>query len=309
MLEYLNVKNIALIDDVEINFEKGLNVLTGETGAGKSILIDSINLLLGSRIDKSLVRTGETFCKVVGKFSVDDYSQKAFEDFCDKYDLEHSDEILISRTYKTEGKNDIRINGELVTLAMLKELCLFLVNSYGQYENQEIFDVSNHLSMLDNFAKTYETPEFLEYKNNYVELKDIKNKLDKFGGNDFERLKNIDLLKYQIDEIESAKLSPSEFEELENSRHIMMNLGKIVSNTTMAQNCLQDGCVQNISKAKNCLDQASLYDASLVTYAERFESVKLELDDLLTSINQYNEKADFCVYRRCRLSMVWHGLL
>ena len=293
MLEYLNVKNIALIDNVEINFEKGLNVLTGETGAGKSILIDSINLLLGNRIDKSLVRTGEPFCKVVGKFSVDDYSKRLFEDFCEKYDLEACDEILISRTYKVEGKNDIRINGEVVTLGMLKELCSFLVDSYGQYENQEIFNINNHLGILDGFAKTAEISEYLEYIKQYDELKNINKKLKEFGGNDFERLKTIDMLKYQIDEIESANLSASEFDELENSRHIMMNLGKIVSNTTMAQNCLQDDCVNNISKAKSCLDQASLYDASLQSYADRIDSVKLELDDILYSLNQYNGKVDF----------------
>ena len=293
MLEYLNVKNIALIDNVEINFEKGLNVLTGETGAGKSILIDSINLLLGNRIDKSLVRTGESFCKVVGKFSVEDYLKVAFKDFCEKYDLEYDDEILISRTYKIEGKNDIRINGEMVTLGVLKELCSLLVDSYGQYENQEIFNVNNHLTMLDNFAKTNEIPEFLEYVKSYEQLKSINKKLKEFGGNDFERLKTIDLLKYQIDEIESAKLSVNEYEELENSRHIMMNLGKIISNTTMAENCLQDDCMNNISKAKNCISQASLYDESLQSYVDRIESVKIELDDILYSINQYNGKTDF----------------
>ena len=293
MLEYLNVKNIALIDNVEINFEKGLNVLTGETGAGKSILIDSINLLLGNRIDKSLVRTGESFCKVVGKFSVDDYSKKTYEEYCKKYDLEYSDEILINRTYKIEGKNDIRINGEVVTLGMLKELCSFLVDSYGQNENQEIFNVANHLLILDAFAKTYDLPEYLEYRNNYDELKYINKKLKEFGGNEFERLKTIDLLKYQIDEIESANLSVNEYEELENNRHIMMNLGKIVSNTTIAQNSMQDDCLSNLSKAKNCLEQASLYDESLQSYADRIESAKIELDDILYSLKQYNDNMDF----------------
>lgn len=293
MLEYLNVKNIALIDNVEINFEKGLNALTGETGAGKSILIDSINLLLGNRIDKSLVRTGESFCKVVGKFSVEDYLKTDFKDFCEKYDLEYDDEILISRTYKVEGKNDIRINGEMVTLGVLKELCSLLVDSYGQNENQEIFNVNNHLTMLDNFAKTSETSEFLEYRKNFELLRNINKKLKEFGGNDIERLKTIDLLKYQVDEIESAKLSANEYEELENSRHIMMNLGKIVSNTTMAENCLQDDCMNNILKAKNCISQASLYDDSLQSYADRIESVKIELDDILYSISQYNGKTDF----------------
>ena len=111
----------------------------------------------------------------------------------------------------------------MVTLGVLKELCSLLVDSYGQYENQEIFNVNNHLTMLDNFAKTNEIPEFLEYVKSYEQLKSINKKLKEFGGNDFERLKTIDLLKYQIDEIESAKLSASEYEELENSRHIMMN--------------------------------------------------------------------------------------
>ena len=293
MLESLSVKNIALIESAEITFERGLNVLTGETGAGKSILLDSIGLLLGNRIDKTLLRAGETTCKVVGKFSLDSVTKELFKNYCDKYCLDFDDEILIARTYNLDGKSDIRINGEQVTLSMLKELCVFLVNSYGQNENQVIFDASNHLKILDDFALTHNLPEFIEYQSLYNELQDISQKLNNFGGSDEERLKQIDILSYQIDEIENVEISVEDYDDVISKRHKLLNAGKIISNTTLAQNHLDGDMLSNISRAKSSLEQAQLYDQNLGDYAERLESVKLELADILDSIKTYNNNYDF----------------
>lgn len=293
MLDYLSIKNIAIIENAEINFENGLNVLTGETGAGKSILLDAIGLLLGARSDKSLVRNGETECKVIGKFSLNQSTKDKFKEYCEKYDIEYDDEILISRTYKLEGKNDIRLNGFQITLSMLKELSDFLVDSYGQNENQIIYNTANHLKILDEYSKIENFEPFLSYKNCYYELKSIDKQLKQFGGNDKDRLNTLDLLLYQINEIENANISEDDYEQLTEKRHLLLNIGKIISNTTMAQNLLDDGIASSISKSISSIEQASVYDQNLAQYAERLDSMKIELDDILDGIKSYNQNVDF----------------
>ncbi len=293
MLEYLSVKNIALIENIEIEFESGLNVLTGETGAGKSILLDAIGLLLGNRLDKTLIRNGESDCKVIGKFSLNQVSQKKFHDFCQKYDLDKQDEIYISRSHKIDGKSDIRLNGFPITLSMLKELASFMVDSYGQNENQIIFDSSNHLDILDKFSKINDFEPYKEYQNEFANLKEINKQLKQYGGNDTERLSNIDLLSYQISEIENAEIGVDDYNDLLEKRHILLNLGKIISNTMSAQNYLDDNVISNISRAKNGFAQAGIYDEKLLPLSQRLESVQIELEDILESVKDYNSKSDF----------------
>lgn len=293
MINYLSVKNIALIESAEIEFENGLNVLTGETGAGKSILLDAIGLLLGNRIDKTLLRNGETECKVVGRFSVDNSAHEKYFEYCEKYDLARDEEVIVSRSYKIDGKNDIRLNGSPITLGMLKELCSFLVDSYGQNENQFIFDASNHLKILDNFAKIDKYAPFVEYQGLYSELLSINKQLKQFGGNDKERLRSIDILSYQLQEIEDAAIRQDEYESLLDKRHKMLNLGKIVSNTITAQNILDDGIAASLSKAKSAIQQAAVYDEKLSEYSQRLESAGIEIQDILDSLKDYNNEVDF----------------
>ena len=293
MLENLSIKNVALIESAEIDFENSLNVLTGETGAGKSILLDAIGLLLGDRADKTLIGRYADNCKVVGRFTVEDKTSAIFKQYCEKYDLEYQDEILISRVLSNDGKNNIKINGETVTLSMLKELCANLVNTYGQNENVTVFDESSHLKILDAFAKTAESTEFIEYVKKYNELKQTQKELDGFGGSDEERLREIDLILFQIKEIESAKISANDYEDLLNTRHKMLNLGKIVNNTILAQNCLNDEISLNISRAKNAIEQASLYDESLADISNRLESLQIEFADIADTVKTYNQDCDF----------------
>ena len=293
MLQNLVIKNIALIESAEIEFDDGLNVLTGETGAGKSILLDSVGLLLGDRVDKTLLRSGESSCKVVGKFVLDEFSKNSFKEFCTKYDFQFEDEIIISRSFTNEGKSDIRINGEPSTLAMLKELSSNLVDSYGQNESQTLFDAGEHIELLDDFAGTQNTKEYIEYTKNFAELKKLEVQLKSFGGSQEERLKNMDILAFQIDEIENANISIEDFADLEGKRHRLLNMGKIASSTTLAQNYLDMDVLSNISKAKASLEQVETYDNSLTEFAERLESVKIELSDILESVKDYNRNIDF----------------
>jgi DNA repair protein RecN (Recombination protein N) len=293
MLDSLIVKNVALISDAQIEFDKGLNVLTGETGAGKSILVDSIGLLLGARNDKTLIRSGETECKVVGKFSIESNIAGLIDGFCEKYDLEKCDELLISRSFNLDGKSQIKINGQTSTLAMLKELSAILVDCYGQNESFVIFDTANHLKILDAFAGLQREDVFVEYQANNKVLKEINSKIKEFGGSDEERLRNIDLLSYQIKEIEDAKISQQEYEELENKKKFFMNVGKIVANTQEAYNFLAENSVDAVSHARQNLELASNYDNSLAGYAERLNAVKIELNDILSDLEDYNSNSQF----------------
>ena len=293
MLHNLVIKNIAIIEDAEIDFERGLNVLTGETGAGKSILLDAVGLLLGDRIDKSLLRNGADSCKVVGRLSVDEAVCDIYREYCEKYDFEFCDEILISRSYTKEGKSEIRINGQIATLSMLKELSLIFVNNYGQNDNQEIFDESKHLKILDDFAGTEKNEDFKQYQMQYAKLKEVERKLKGFGGSADERLRNLDILSFQIQEIEDAKISVEDFEEVENKRRLLLNIGKIISNTMLAQNYIDANVLSSISKSKQALEQASVHDESLISLAERLKSVQIELDDIFETVKDYNNSANF----------------
>ncbi len=293
MLESISIKNIALIESADIEFDNSLNVLTGETGAGKSILLDSIGLLLGDRIDKTLLRKGAEDCKVTGRFSLNEFSKTYFKTFCEKYDLEFDEEVIITRTYNLEGKSSIKINGQPITLAMLKELCSNLVNTYGQNENQIIFDVQNHLKILDAFANTTNTLEYSEYSTLYAKLKEIESRLKEFGGSDEDRLRQIDLLNYDINEIESAQISIEDYEDLQNKRRLLLNIGKIISNTALAQNSLSGDVLSSINKAENAINQASNYDDKLQDIANRINVARLELEDIFDTIKSYNQNCDF----------------
>lgn len=293
MLEYLSVKNIALIENAEIEFEKGLNALTGETGAGKSILLDSIGLLLGNRLDKSLIRKGEADCKVIGKFTIDKEVEQKFRQFCEKYDIDFCDEVLISRSYKIDGKSEIRLNGTMITLSMLKDFATFMVNSYGQHESFELFDTAKHLSILDNYSKISQFEPYEKYKSNYEKLLEINKKLAELGGDARERQNSIDLIKFQIEEIENFNISQDEYETLLDKRKLLLNLGKIISNTMTAQNLLDENLVSNILKAKSLISQASVYDESLADYSNRLDAVQIEIDDILDSIKSYNNNSNF----------------
>ena len=293
MLKNLSVKNVALISSAEIEFDSGLNVLTGETGAGKSILVDSIGLLLGDRVDKTLIRSGETECKVTGCFEVERKVEQPVSDFCKKYDMDYSEEFYITRTFSIEGKSQIKINGQPSTLSMLKEFSSIMVDSYGQHESYSIFNPANHLTILDDYCGIRLLPEYDSYRLNYDKLKQINNSINKIGGNEEERLRNIELLNYQIEEIKNAKISKEEYEQLESDKKRLLNIGKIVTNTTDAYSFLNENTVESIAKAKNSLVQASNYDEELTSLSDRLQSVKIELNDILASIETYNENSNY----------------
>ena len=205
MIDTLHIKNIGIIDDLSVNFSDGFNVLTGETGAGKTLIIDSLALLAGGRFSKDIIRTGEKNSIIEANILVND------------------DYVIVSREMNINGKNLCKIDGRMVTVNELKEYMKNIINIHGQHDNQIILDKSKHIEYVDKFAGNKLLKIRKEYEEEFNKRNIIKNELEKNYGGDKERQRKLDLLKYQLNEIESAKLKIGEDKELEEKRKMIMN--------------------------------------------------------------------------------------
>lgn len=225
MLLQLNIKNFALIRDISVSFEKGFNVLLGETGAGKSILIDAINYVLGGKFDKSLIRIGENKTYVEAIFSIENESTKKI---LEKMDIELEEDLLIiSRETFQSGKNIAKVNGKSVIISILKEITNTLLDIHGQHKNQNLLDSKNYVNYIDSFGKE-STKEILnKYTTYYEKIKDINEKIHELSGDTGENEKVLDFLKYQIDEIDNANLKIGEEEQLEARFDSLSNYEKL----------------------------------------------------------------------------------
>ncbi len=243
MLEELTIKNIAVIDKLHVDIKKGLSVLTGETGAGKSIIIDSINMILGERANKELIRNGCDKAEVEAVFGLtNEVKELLFNEDIDCDD----DTVIISRKITADGKSTARINGCAVTLSTLRNVADLLVNIHGQHDNQALLTPAKHIGFLDSFAKCEK--ELLLYKDLYQKRLELKKKLDSLNTDDTRREERIDLLSYQVNEIEMAKLEPGEEEELIKTRDILSRAEEIKEASQMAYGMLYEN------------DEGSAYD-------------------------------------------------
>lgn len=254
MLSQLHIKNIGIIDDVTINFEDKLNILTGETGAGKSLIIDSINAITGSRVSKELIRSGEDVA------------------FIEAYFFDDNSEYVLSREIYQNGKNICKINGKLVTVSELRELGHSLLDIHGQHDNQSLLDDKTHIFLLDGFASSSLHPLLEEYTLAYEEYKDILNKISKNYGDDGERARKLDLLNYQINEIVSAELKPNEDEELNDRRKILMNSEKISSSLNSSYEAINNNILENLSEVTKAMSNISELN-------EKYQNVFNEIND------------------------------
>ena len=263
MLSSLQIENVAVIQKAEVHFQPGLNVLTGETGAGKSILIDSINAILGNRTAKDLVRTGAAKAVIRAAF---EQVPDAVLDSLDKAGSERSDALMLSREITAEGKSSCRINGMPATAAVLRELCGGLININGQHDSVGLLNPARHLGILDDYAQN--GVQFQEYYALYRELVRIKRELDAMITDEAEKQRRIDLLSYQVQEIENAALTAGEEQTLESRRRVLANASTIRDRIAQCYALLSGGdeaagAVDLLGEASNAASDAAQLDEAL----------------------------------------------
>lgn len=301
MLSSLQIENVAVIQKAEVHFEKGLNVLTGETGAGKSILIDSIHAILGNRVSRDLVRTGAPKAVIRAAF---EQVPASVQDKLEQAGYERTEALLLSREITAEGKSSCRINGMPATAAVLRELCGGLINLNGQHDSVGLLNPANHEGILDDYAQN-ETI-YQEYYSVYRALVKVKRELDAMITDESEKQRRIDLLSYQVQEIEDAALSPGEEQVLESRRKVLANASTIRDRVAQCYALLSGGddvpgaVGSGLGEASNAVDAAAngwrtlcrgrtavgpvLYcqgsAAELVSRLDRYDTNDAELDEL-----------------------------
>ena len=284
MLAKLSIKNVALIDLAEISFSEGLNVLSGETGAGKSVILDSVNFVLGAKAERTMIRYGETECMVKAEFIVDEDS-KAVQ-VLRELDIDSDGEIIISRKFTDAGKNSIKINGNTVTVSMLRSVTDHLVDVHGQSEHFYLLKESNQLRTLDEVIGEELKENKYKLSEQLNKLKEINEQISLLGGNEQERNRRIELLKYQIDEITLADLKEGEEDELLSKRAKINNLEKIISALRETANLfsLDRGVLDCIRTARRSISSISSLDAEYSNFLDRIESLSMDADDIAQSL-------------------------
>ena len=292
MLSSLQIENVAVIQKAEVHFEPGLNVLTGETGAGKSILIDSINAILGNRTSKDLVRTGAAKAVIRAAF---EQVPSAVLDKLEQSGYERSEALLLSREITAEGKSSCRINGMPATAAVLRDLCGGLININGQHDSVGLLNPAHHLGILDDYAQNRTV--FQEYYALYRELVRVKRELDALITDETEKQRKIDLLQYQVQEIEDAGLTVGEEQTLENRRKVLSNASAIRDRLAQSYALLSGsddaaGAVDLLGEASNAVDAAAQLDPALAAAAgqllDLYYNAKDVAADLIGRLDAYD---------------------
>ena len=282
MISSLHIRNIGIIEDLSIDFNKGLNVLTGETGAGKTLIIDSLQIISGGRFSKEMIRKGES----------NSFVELCL--YCPENEKAIEGNIIVSREINVNGKNMCKINGRMVTVNELKDFMKQFIEIHGQNDNQNLLDSKLHLKYLDGFIGT----EFLgkdkeTYRTLYNRYLEIKEELKQNYGDDKERQRKLDLLRYQTEEIEQAKLKENEEEGLEEKRNLFLNSEKIVENLTEADSLLSENTIDSLSMAIRALEKIESIDKKYEKASNSLKSSYYELQELARDINGYKEDVYF----------------
>ncbi len=292
MLSSLQIENVAVIQKAEVHFEPGLNVLTGETGAGKSILIDSINAILGNRTSKDLVRTGASKAVIRAAF---EQVPSAVLDKLEQSGYERSEALLLSREITAEGKSSCRINGMPATAAVLRDLCGGLININGQHDSVGLLNPAHHLGILDDYAQNRTV--FQDYYTLYRKLVQVKRELDALITDEAEKQRKIDLLQYQVQEIEDAGLTAGEEQTLENRRKVLSNASAIRDRLAQSYALLSGsddaaGAVDLLGETSNAVDAAAQLDPALTAAAgqllDLYYNAKDVAADLIGRLDAYD---------------------
>ena len=293
MLSKLTIKNVALIDSAEIEFDKGLNVLSGETGAGKSVILDSVNFVLGAKADKTMIRYGETECMVKAEFSVPEESKAVHA--LREMDIDTDGDIIISRRFSESGKSSIKLNGNTVTVSMLRKVTDSLVDVHGQSEHFFLLKEVNQLRTLDGVIGEELIPRKERLAGLLSEMRKIEQQINLLGGDVKERGRRLDILKFQIDEIEAVGLKDGEEEELLAKRNKINNLEKIISAVHEATEALsgENGALDYIRSSKRAMSGISRLDEEYSAVCDRLESLSLEADDIAETLSEMGEDLYF----------------
>ncbi|MCI8587739.1 MAG: DNA repair protein RecN [Clostridia bacterium] len=281
MITNIHIKNIGIIDDIEINLNKGLNVLTGETGAGKSLIIGSLDIISGGRFSKEMIRKGE---------------ENSFVELClyvpeDKNSIDGN--IIVSREIYANGRNMCKINGRLVTVAELKTYMKSYIEIHGQNDNQNILDSRIHIKYLDDFIGTEIKQIKEEYKEKYIRYHELKKELKENYGDEKEKQRRLDLLKYQLTEIEEAKLKEGEEIKLEEKRKKMLNSEKIVESLNTVDEAIGERTIDTISYAVRALEKIEMIDEKYQNFNNDLKNIYYELQELSRDICNYKEDVNF----------------
>lgn len=292
MLKTLYIENIAVIEKTSIDFNSGLNVLTGETGAGKSIIIDAINAIMGQRTSKNIIRTGEQSAFVSAQF--DDINSTVRQKLGELGFYDDDGELILQRTLSANGKSACKINGRPATASMLRELSLDLINIHGQHESYELFSPETHIDYIDSFAK--DEALLADYKQKYAEYKIIKKKLNEAHTDESERLREIDLLTFQANELSQADVQVGEEDALDAERNSLMNFEKIYALLNKAKMLLDgddsNGGTEAVDLASSAMQSAAELDDSYEELSSNLTDIYYTLRDVSESIGDFIESLD-----------------
>ena len=277
MLSLLHIENIAVIESADISFDRGFNVLTGETGAGKSIVIDAISAILGQRAYRDMIRTGTTKASVRAVFT--DVPQLSW---FEENGVEYDPETIIQREVYLDGKNVCRVNGQLVTVSILHKLGIQLINIHGQHDSASLFDEANHLTFLDDFAGNQDLRA--AYSDTYLAVDQLRREINRMSMDEGEKLRRMETLKYQIAEIEKANLTAGEDEELESRRKLLQNSEKIANGINEAVENLYggdetDGAASMLATAERALARISKFSDQIADLHEKVADLMYQVQD------------------------------
>ena len=291
MLSLLHIENIAVIESADISFDRGFNVLTGETGAGKSIVIDAISAILGQRAYRDMIRTGANKASVRAVFTdVPEYPW--FAENGVPYDLE----TMIQREIYLDGKNVCRVNGALVTVSILHQLGIQLINIHGQHDSASLFDEANHLTFLDDFGDNEALRQ--DYSEKYSAVAKLRREINSLTMDEGEKLRRMETLKYQIEEISKAGLEEGEDEELESRRKILQNAEKLSDGMEIAVDALYggddtDGAASLLAAAERALGKISRYGDSIESLRERVADLMYQVQDIAEEVRDARDEMNY----------------
>jgi DNA repair protein RecN (Recombination protein N) len=295
LLAELSIKNFAIIESLTVSFEKGLTVLTGETGAGKSIIIDAIHLLAGARGSAEFVRYGEKRAELEGLFLLDDDHHPVYRK-CDEFGIDVSDGmIVLRRDLSSSGKSICRINGKLVTIAILREIGQCMVDIHGQHDNQELMNEENHLSLLDQYSGEKIKQALEVYLEIYQSFDKMRKKITQLSNNEQEMAHRLDLLQFQLEEIESAELQPKEDELLQEEKNQISNYEKVYDSLHTSYNSLhgEQRGLDWVGHAMNNLEDIGSINSTLKELSETISNAYYLLEDLSYQLRNELESLEF----------------